>query len=107
MAQITQDPTERVSYRLGNFVENRIGEDISKRYEAPLLEGEPAEQIWYRIMIPEGMAGDGSAYHIYIKRADPEKLCVFFSGGGVAWNEYTAARPVTGGKVAAGLPNYY
>ena len=30
-----------------------------------------------------------------------------FSGGGVAWDEYTAARPVTGGKMAAGLPHFY
>ena len=42
-----------------------------------------------------------------LKRAQSDNLCVFLSGGGVAWNEYTAARPVTGGKVAAGLPNYY
>ena len=53
------------------------------------------------------MAGDGSEYHVYIKFADPARLVVFLSGGGVAWNEYTAARPATGGKIAAGLPNYY
>ncbi len=105
--QENQDPTESVAYRLGNYVENRIGTDISRRFEAPVLEGMPDNQIWYRIRIPEGIAGDGSAYHIYLKQADPEKVCVFLSGGGVAWNEYTAARPVTGGKVAAGLPNYY
>ena len=101
------DPAESVSYRLGNYGEMKIGSDISRRFEAPLLEGVPEDHIWYRIMVPEGMAGDGTEYHIYIKQADPRKLCVFLSGGGVAWNEYTAARPVTGGKVAAGLPNYY
>ena len=92
---------------IGDFVENRIGERIEKRYEAPVLEGTPKDQVWYRIPIPEGLSGDGSGYHIYLKKAESSHLCVFLSGGGVAWNEYTAARPVTGAKVAAGLPNYY
>ena len=67
--QENQDPTESVAYRLGNYVENRIGTDISRRFEAPVLEGMPDNQIWYRIRIPEGIAGDGSAYHIYLKQS--------------------------------------
>ena len=63
--------------------------------------------VWYRVPLERGLSGDGSEYYIYAKLADPEKLCVFFSGGGVAWNEFTAARPVTGGKVATGQPNFY
>lgn len=93
--------------RLGDLAENVIGAEIEKRFESPVLEGEPETDVWYRIPIPRGKSGDGSEYHIYIKKGRVNCTCVFLSGGGVAWNEYTAARPVTGGKVAAGLPNYY
>jgi hypothetical protein len=95
------------SVRVGEFVENSIERSIVKGREAPVLTGEPEENRWYRVHIPEGVTGDGSEYHIYISKSKSENLCVFLSGGGVAWNEYTAARPVTGGRVAAGLPNYY
>ena len=99
--------TERL-VRIGDFLDERLNSDFRRRhYEAPLLEGRPRELVWYRIPIPEGTTGDGSEYHIYLKRGTNKNLCVFLSGGGVAWNEYTAARPTTGGKVAAGLPNYY
>ena len=91
---------------VGTFVEDAIGQ-FESRYEAPVPDGELLEQVWYRIPIPEGMSGDGSEYHIYVKKAQSDRLCVFLSGGGMAWNAFTAARPVTGAKVAAGLPNYY
>jgi len=93
--------------RLGDLAESVIGAEIEKRFESPVLEGEPEVDVWYRIPIAGGKSGDGSEYHIYIKKGSVNCTCVFLSGGGVAWNEYTAARPVTGGKVAAGLPNYY
>lgn len=67
----------------------------------------PEEKVWYRVPIPEGRCGDGSEYHIYIRKGCSDKLCVFFSGGGIAINKYMAARPVNGGSVAAWLPNYY
>jgi hypothetical protein len=101
------DQIERISYKLGNLLEEAIGSQIHRRYEAPVLNGFLKRNVWYRVPIQGCTAGDGSEYHIYIKKADPKKLCVFLSGGGVAWNEYTAARPATGGKIAAGLPNYY
>ncbi len=93
----------------GDFVEQSLGGKIEgSKYEAPVLEGEPEEKTWYRIPIEEGMAGDGSEFHIYIKKGiSAENLCIFFSGGGVAWNEKMASAPVTGGKVAAWQPNYY
>ena len=97
----------RISYKVGELVEHRISAGIEHFFEAPLLAGSPRKQTWYRVPVEGGRSGDGSEYHIYIKIADLTKLCIFLSGGGVAWNEYTAARPVTGGAVAAGLPNYY
>lgn len=94
--------------KVGDFVENRIGKAIEEsNFNADILPENPEEMKWYKVPLEKGMAGDGSEYHIYIKKASSENLCVFLSGGGVAYNEYTAARPVTGGKVAAGLPNYY
>ncbi len=98
------------AYRVGDFVEERIGQRIVQDgYEAPMLEeGAMAyPHVWYRVPLSEGLSGDGSDYHIYLKAARSDRLVVFFSGGGVAWNDFTAARPVTGGKVMAGLPNFY
>ncbi len=94
--------------KVGDFVENRIGKAIEESsFKADELPDNPEKMKWYKVPIEKGLSGDGSEYHIYVKLADPDKLCVFLSGGGVAYNEYMAARPVTGGKVAAGLPNYY
>ena len=93
--------------KAGDFVENSIGKAIENRMMAPDLPKDPQKMIWYRVPLERGLSGDGSEYYIYVKLADPSKLCIFFSGGGVAWNEYTAARPVTGGKVAAREPNFY
>ena len=94
--------------RIGNLVEESISKGIYELgQEAPVLVGEPAEKVWYKVPIPEGKCGDGSEYHIYVRKGSADKLCVFFSGGGIAINEYMAARPVNGGAVAAWLPNYY
>ncbi len=94
--------------KAGNFVERSIGNTISHSHlKAQILPEEPQERVWYRVPLSKGLSGDGSEYYIYVKIADPTKLCIFLSGGGVAWNEYTAARPVTGGAVASGAPNFY
>ena len=96
-----------IPVKVGDYVEKRIGREISRRFEAPVLPDDPLPMHWYRIPIPDGKSGDGSEYHVYVKIGQSDRLCIFLSGGGVAWNAYTAARPVTGGKVAAGLPNFY
>ena len=94
--------------RIGNLVEESIAKGIYELgQEAPILLGEPAEKVWYKVPVPEGKCADGSEYHIYVRKGNCDKLCVFFSGGGIAINEYMAARPVNGGSVAAWLPNYY
>lgn len=94
--------------KVGDFVENSIGNRIqNKGYEAPVLSGAPEEMVWYKVPLPEGRSGDGSEYYTYISKGKRKDLCIILSGGGVAWNEYTAARPVTGGKVASWQPNFY
>lgn len=91
---------------IGDFLDT-LSDGIVGRFEAPVPDGESQNNIWYRIMIPEGKTADGSEYHIYIKKASSNNLCIFLSGGGVAWNEYMADRPISGGAVISGLPNYY
>ena len=91
---------------IGDFLDT-LSDGIVGRFEAPVPDGEPQNNIWYRIMIPEGKTADGSEYHIYIKKASSNNLCIFLSGGGVAWNGYMADRPISGGAVISGLPNYY
>ena len=99
--------------RIGNLVEESIAKGIYELgQEAPVLSYGPhhaelEEKVWYQVPIPEGKCGDGSEYHIYVRKGSSDKLCIFFSGGGIAINEYMAARPVNGGSVAAWLPNYY
>ncbi|MBO5998360.1 MAG: pectin acetylesterase [Lachnospiraceae bacterium] len=87
---------------------------LHKKTEGPTIIpplAEPGQRlksrVWYRVNIPDGISGDGSEYHIYVKRAPSKDLCIFLSGGGIAWNEYTAARPVTTPKMLIRLPNYY
>ena len=99
-----------IAYRVGEFVEHAIDHSIAgSALEAPLLEDETemAPDTWYRKLLPEGLCGDGSPYHIYLRKGSSKHLCIFLSGGGIAWNPYTAARPVTGGRTAAWMPNYY
>ena len=105
-----QTKTEELVDKFGDLAENALGKRIeNSSLEAPILEpGAVSEpKTWYRVPVPEGISGDGSEYHIYVKRGTTDNLCIFFSGGGVAWNEYTAARPVTGGKTLTWKPNYY
>lgn len=97
----------KIVSKMGDGLENTIGRTVKNRLEVDDLKGEPEEMQWYRVPLPEGRSGDGSSYHTYISKGTENNLCIIISGGGVAWNEYTAARPVTGGKVAAGLPNFY
>ncbi|MBR1524731.1 MAG: pectin acetylesterase [Lachnospiraceae bacterium] len=98
--------------KFGDHIENRLGKTVENRLEVDDLDIYDPVQVpeimrWYRVALPEGISGDGSEYHTYISKGKNDHLCIIISGGGVAWNEYTAARPVTGGKVAAGLPNFY
>ena len=92
----------------GDFIEYAVENHMEKTgQETPLLDGEPEPGKWYRIPLENGLSGDGSGYHIYLKKGTLPYLCLFLSGGGMAWNAYSASRPVTGGRIAAGVPNFY
>ncbi len=110
---------ETLQERIGDRAENAIGNVMENiHFEAPELlvrpgqgAGEPVPEMelrqWYRVPVEGGKTADGSEYHIYVRKGTTNNLCVFLSGGGIAWNPYTAARPVTGGRVLAWHPNYY
>ena len=91
MKQKNIKPGKAFGIRVGDFVEDSIEKSIVNGKEAPVLSGEPEEKIWYRVPVAAGITGDGSDYHIYIKKAPSDNLCVFLSGGGVA-SRYLGSR---------------
>lgn len=94
--------------RTADVLDERISAKMEgSSLEAPILTGEPKEYTWYRIPIKDGMAADGTPYHIYLRTGTVSKLCLFFSGGGLAWNDFTASHPTTGGPLLSRRPNYY
>ncbi len=98
------------AYRVGDYFENSVSDMIANTHLGVAKLGdneEPSIGTWYRVDIPQGITGDGSEYYIYVKKGRSRNLLVFLSGGGVAWNSYTAARPSSGGTITAGMPNFY
>ncbi len=99
---------KKLALKVGDFVERSISNHIqNNNLEPPLLGEEMEPKQWYKAPLENCVSGDGSEYYTYVSNGVKNNLCIILSGGGVAWNEYTAARPVTGAKVAAGLPNFY
>lgn len=78
----------------------------------PVVDGvEPA--AWQQVLAPPTCAcSDGSAYHFWIRRADPEKVVFFLEGGGACFSAETCGpgsptfkRNLSEGvDVAAGAP---
>ncbi len=103
------DRAEKLMANAGSVVEHSLCAIVEQRGEPPVPEAPEAllPHSWYRIPLPDGISGDGSEFHCYLKKGAEKHLVIFLSGGGVAWNEYTAARPVTGSRMAAGEPNFY
>lgn len=79
-----------------------------------LPEGADAAQLvpqkWYTVPGGAGtMAADGSAFYFFAKRGRSDKLLIYFDGGGVAWDEASAAKPITLGLFLSGggIGNYF
>ena len=63
----------------GDFVENSLGKAVENTsLKAQDLPEDPQKMTWYRVPLEKGLSGDGSGYYIYVKIADPDKLCIFF-----------------------------
>ena len=59
----------------------------------PELQGEPQVGKWYRITPMEAKSSDGSEWHGLLRLGSEDKVIVYFFGGGVCLDEYTAAHP--------------
>lgn len=66
---------------------------ILRKKRFPYLEGMPERDKWYRIPAEGCVAANGDPVYADFKLGSEKKLMIFFQGGGVSWNEYTAARP--------------
>ena len=53
------------------------------------------EKKWYRKDLEGAVSSDGKPYSITFKKGTVNKLMIFFFGGGLSWNEETAASPIT------------
>lgn len=74
---------------------------------------EVVAEPWEQVMAPpECMCSDGSPYHYWVRRADPERVVYFLEGGGACFSAETCGptsptfKPTLadGGDVAAGEP---
>lgn len=64
----------------------------AKRF--PVLPPDPEQGNWYRVYPDGRVGGNGSPAYADFRRGTENKLLVFFSGGGVSVDAFTAARPV-------------
>ncbi|MDO5143978.1 MAG: pectin acetylesterase-family hydrolase [bacterium] len=64
-----------------------------KKKRFPALPEQPETGKWYRIDAQGCVSANGEPTYADFCPGTENKLLVFFQGGGVSWNEYTAARP--------------
>lgn len=74
-------------------IKTRLLIAILKALRFPVVPQNPKIGKWYRIPLPDCVAGDGKEYHGSFRIGTENKLMVMFHGGGVSWNAYMAARP--------------
>lgn len=88
MKEINLEPWETISDTVKQWL------PIIEQRLYPELKGKPEVGKFYRLY-PQGcVSGNQGPYHGVLRVGkEKEKLIVFFNGGGVSWNEYTAARP--------------
>jgi hypothetical protein len=41
---------------------------------------------WEKVTVPDVRCGAGGAYHVFIRKGDPQKVAFGFSGGGACWD---------------------
>ena len=63
-----------------------------KKKRHPLMPEKPKTGKWYRIYPEDCVDANGEKAYANFQLGTENKLLVYFSGGGVSWNEYTAAR---------------
>jgi len=66
-----------------------------KKKRLPELDGAPEQGKLVRIPLEGCTAANGERTYADFRLGSENKLLIFFMGGGVSWNEYTAARPAS------------
>ena len=66
-----------------------------KKKRFPRLAGKPEIGRWVRLYADGCMTANGEEVYADFQLGSENKLLLFFLGGGVSWNAYTAARPVS------------
>ena len=66
-----------------------------KKKRLPELKGEPETGKWVRVPLDGCLAANGEKTYADFKKGSENRLLIFFMGGGVSWNEYTAAHPAS------------
>ena len=64
-----------------------------RKMRFPRLEDTAEPGKWYRYYTENCSSGIGEPAYCSLKLGKENKLMIFFAGGGLSWNEYTAARP--------------
>ena len=62
---------------------------------------------WYQHPLKGCVSSTGKPYRVTLKKGTANKLLVNFVGGGLSWNEETAAAPLTVGTMLKGKDGYY
>lgn len=71
---------------------------LSKEFS--VLSGAPETGKWYTVPISGAVCSDGTPWRGTFRKGSENNLVIYFFGGGVSINAYTAARP-------QGAPNGY
>ncbi len=66
-----------------------------KKKRLPELKGEPETGKWVRIPLEGCLAANGEKTYADFKLGSENRFLIFFMGGGVSWNEFTAAHPAS------------
>jgi hypothetical protein len=64
----------------------------------------PGTSAWVKAPLEGCVSSDGSPYSVYLKKGTVNKLLVSFQGGGLSWNEQTAAGPILLGQAVTAPP---
>ncbi|MCL1787183.1 MAG: hypothetical protein FWG38_04285 [Defluviitaleaceae bacterium] len=72
-----------------------------------ILPPNPTPQKWYRLPLAGCVSGDGRPYNASFKLGVSNNILVNFFGGGLSWNETTAALPITIPGFLTGKEQFY
>jgi len=72
-----------------------------------ILTDNAKENTWYRKPLNSCVSSNGSPYNITLKKGKANKLLINLVGGGLSWNQETAARPLTISNMIRGKESFY